>query len=88
MAVLVAIGFGVMAAVSVPAIGLAGYQDPSYPQPGNGLPAGCVMLCDSPALGPGQVWPDYPILHGGNPGWSMPLDQGPNQAPFNVTADP
>ncbi len=91
MAVLLGVGVGVVSAAAVPAVAFGGYQQPDYPQPGSGLPGGCVMLCDSQP--PAATW-DVPTPCGCDvplnttPGWTMPLDGGPVRAPFGVMGQP
>ncbi len=87
MAVLLGIGVGVVSAAAVPAVAFGGSQSSDYPQPGSGLPGGCVMLCDSGP--PATTW-EVPTPCGcevppyTTPGWTMPLGGGPVEAPFGV----
>ncbi|WP_067820975.1 hypothetical protein [Nocardia inohanensis] len=87
MAFIVAIGFGVTAVVSVPAIGMLALPDPNYPQPGiPGPPGSCVLDCGAPAPAlPAPAIPDpapqpppaqYPLdcarPPGSGPVWTAP----------------
>lgn len=98
MAIAIAVGLGVSALASVPVMVFGGLPNPNYPQPGIGIPSypqpgvpsGCLMFCDPlPSLpNPGFVpsLPDCAVPpYDGGAGWSMPLDQGPNDSPFGVT---
>ncbi|MFJ4653969.1 hypothetical protein ACIP5Y_22115 [Nocardia sp. NPDC088792] len=75
MAVLTTLVLTVAAAALVPAMAGTGYRNPEYPQPGWGLPSGCIMLCDpgpgSTILPPDQPLPGCIMLCDDRSGWMM-----------------
>ncbi|MBL1077068.1 hypothetical protein JK358_21960 [Nocardia sp. 2] len=89
MAVFVAVGLGVSAVVSVPAMVFGGLPNPNYPQPGYGLPPGCVLFCPAiPGIPAVPALPDCAVPpYDDGTGWTMPLSQGASDSPFGVLGE-
>ncbi|MCU1641408.1 MAG: hypothetical protein JWN03_1683 [Nocardia sp.] len=91
MAGIMAVMLGVAAAALVPAGAATANYGPNYPDPGSGsLNSGCIMLCNPPPAAnvlPERSWPGGCIMLCDNgSSWSIPLNQGPFEAPFGATS--